>query len=1398
MKRITAIAGCILAILALFIACKNTTVTVHEKKTQYMVDFDLQEGTAPEGFKDSVLIDRGRKVSKPTQEITRNGYTFQYWSTEENGSEYDFEKPVTEGFTLYAVWVPAGKHYTVSFNPTGGKLDKPIPPAYPNANGKIKKPAETPKRTGYVFKHWSKKQNGAEYVFDVEKVETSFTLYAVWSEAYTIKFNLNGVSGSAPAEQIVAKSGTIQQPPAPVAEGFSFKHWAINTEPGTPAYDFTQPVTGACTLYAIWQQTAGSSIELQYTISFNLNGGTGDAADQTCKTGSKLTKPADPVKEGYTFKHWAINTEQGTPAYNFETETVSRSFTLFAIWQENTKNYTITFHLNGGNEPAPEPQSITQGGVLTQPAQPARDGYTFMHWAISTESGTPAYDFKEPVTESFDLYAIWDKVFTQGNGCTVTFYRNDGTNTVHATEMIEKGQPVSKPAIPTRDGYTFKHWAKTKNGAAYDFESAVTADQPLYAVWVQITDKMHDVTFNYWDKDTLTKSTKKKVKCQHGMTVQPENPPTVEGWKFRYWAAKEKNAYREYDFKSPVTKNFTLYAIWEEDTENANYTVTFDHNTDPAKKDTVTCRSGEPVKKPANPIYKGYVFKYWSIAEGDSYVEYNFDTPVTSDIELCAVWGELFTVTFDLNGESGTPPASQEVEENTYAKQPLSPSSTGATFKYWALDKAVPSAYIFTTAKVTADITLYAIWDYPAGTKKHTVTFDLNGGTGTTPQPQQVDHGQSASEPSEKPEKSGKEFGGWASEQNNSVPYNFSQNKVYTSFTLYAIWRSTGTTIMDIQGTQHTSPMKGQQVKEVTGIVTAITYKSKHPTGFYMQDPTGDGNEATSDGIYVELKGSSDGLEIGAEVKVNGTVVENGPEEETIQKGQNKGKAERLTVTQINDASFTVVGTGKKLPDPIKLSEQRLMLPVGTKTLGKIEPTEEAVDYWESLEGMRVLVTTPKVVAQNSANTYYVAPSDIDPKHWSYRNGIMYNDYIATPLVVLYPPACFESAKDSGITSHPDVGDTYTKDITGVVGYRSLGFGSCYQVYPTEKLPPYSKAATPLRPEEPNFEFNENNLNIVSYNLKNFSYAHSEDTQRAKQFAEHFINKLKAPDVIALIEVQDDDSAAKGSTLVSSEKTLKLLLDAIKAKSSIPYKDICIYPSNRADGGQGGSNIRCAYLYRTDRLELVPDKDGKPTLPTNSFTVEAELEKDGTRLVANPSRIGTGKNGKSIFNSVRKSLVAHFRFKSGSGSGGNAGKDFFMICNHFSSKLGDDMLWGKIQPARRRTEERREQQAGVVREFISNLLTQRPDAVVVSVGDYNDYWFSKTLSIMKGDDLKNAVEEMPLGERYTFTHDGKSQTLDHILVPKKVDIPVKNILNLNSEFADGISDHDPVYVQLHW
>lgn len=90
--------------------------------------------------------------------------------------------------------------------------------------------------------------------------------------------------------------------------------------------------------------------------------------------------------------------------------------------------------------------------------------------------------------------------------------------------------------------------------------------------------------------------------------------------------------------------------------------------------------------------------------------------------------------------------------------------------------------------------------------------------------------------------------------------------------------------------------------------------------------------------------------------------------------------------------------------------------------------------------------------------------------------------------------------------------------------------------------------------------------------------------------------------------------------------------------------------------------------------------------------------------------------------------------------------------------------------------------------------------MIVSVEDYNDFWFSKTLEIMKGSNMKNAIEALPENERYTFVYNAHSQTLDNILVPNRSEVAISgaNVLNVNSEFGGKLSDHDPVFVQLDW
>ena len=743
--------------------------------------------------------------------------------------------------------------------------------------------------------------------------------------------------------------------------------------------------------------------------------------------------------------------------------------------------------------------------------------------------------------------------------------------------------------------------------------------------------------------------------------------------------------------------------------------------------------------------------------------------------------------------------------------KPADPSRSGYDFKHWSKDQNGTTAYNFNDP-VTGSFTLYAVWE--SSTPHYTITVkDGNGGTDKIYYVNQND--KLPKLPNAK--KKNTLFKHWSKVEGGADAYNF-DDTVTDDFTLHAVYYEIPagqTRIYDIQGTNHVSSLKGQELETIPGIVTAITYSTEtptgFPTGFYLQDQDGDNNYVTSDGIYVYC-GKDNML---TELKVGDAVTVSGKVNEYLEEKKNKkgnpiyDKTERLSTTQLmsEQSKIQIKSHDNSLPDPIKLTPDKMVKTVATGTLGSLEPDTEAIDFYESLEGMRVTVEKPRVVAEPNYNTYYIAPYNADG--FSYRGGMMKPKYdsqdrhVAAPLLPLYTMGCFASKENAGIVApSATIGDSYDGDITGVISYYNDKYTGSYQIILTEKLPELHRGN--ITPEESHIQFADDKLNVVSYNLKNFSIenkydnyifqktGYHNDKERAEQFADHFINHLKAPDIICLIEIQDDNGTKKKG-VISSEQTLQLLIDKMNAiDSSKLYDKVWINPADGVDGGAPGANIRCAYLYRTDRVELVPDDDSTPT-DANESDTEAEIIGTGTntKLKANPARIGIGE---AVFDHCRKSLVAHFKFKDDI----NNGKDFFMINNHLSSKRGDTMLWGANQPPVRQSDAKRHEQAKIVRKFIDTILAARSDAMIVSVGDYNDFWFSKTMEIMKGTDMKNAVEELPENQRYTFVYDRHSQTLDNIIVPKHAIISGADVLNVNSEFGGKLSDHDPVFVQLSW
>jgi len=177
----------------------------------------------------------------------------------------------------------------------------------------------------------------------------------------------------------------------------------------------------------------------------------------------------------------------------------------------------------------------------------------------------------------------------------------------------------------------------------------------------------------------------------------------------------------------------------------------------------------------------------------------------------------------------------------------------------------------------------------------------------------------------------------------------------------------------------------------------------------------------------------------------------------------------------------------------------------------------------------------------------------------------------------------------------------------------------------------------------------------------------------------------------------------------------------------------------------------------------------------------------GPRLSLSPGRVDP-QNPAWV--ATRKPLAGEFRMR---------GKKVFVIANHFSSKGGDQPLFGRFQPPARSSEVARHAQAQSVNDFVDDILAADPEANVIVLGDINDFEFSQTVEILEGGVMTTLMDSLPKAERYSYVFEGNSQVLDQILVSNNLmgSFGIEyDPVHVNSEFADQASDHDPQVARL--
>ena len=563
--------------------------------------------------------------------------------------------------------------------------------------------------------------------------------------------------------------------------------------------------------------------------------------------------------------------------------------------------------------------------------------------------------------------------------------------------------------------------------------------------------------------------------------------------------------------------------------------------------------------------------------------------------------------------------------------------------------------------------------------------------------------------------------------------------------------------IGEVQGESHESPLVGKEV-----VINDVVVTKTDKTGFYVQDKVSDNNPKTSDAVYVASK---DKVESGDLLKVQGTVKEGYMEEYSVKPGQTfKKPAGSLTVTQIINA--TIIKLGKAdLPKALNISE-KMPKDIVDNTPTKYNPETEALDYWESLEGMRVEVTKPKVTGPQYKGDIYVLPGDYKGQKLNNIGGVNLRPGVQNTEVLPITVGNKFVAKAK---------DYFNENITGVVTYKNK----------TYKIDPSSVPAIQdggLKREVSKIYPSEDKLTIASYNIENFSAnnkGHDETPEeKVDKIANSFIKEVHSPDIITLIEVQDNNGGVNDGT-VDGVKSGEKLAQRIKSLGGPDYKYTEIAPVDGKDGGKPGANIRVAYLYNPKRVTLIGKEKGGSEEAARF--VNGHLEKNPARI--DPTSVH--------FEKVRKSLAAEFEFK---------GERIVVIANHLKSKLGDDAIYGSNQPSVENTKAKRIEEAKILNAFIKEGLRQNPNLKFVLTGDFNDFEFSDSVKTIVGNELVNLMAEHEQGDRYSYFYRGSNQSLDNVLISKNIkDKVVFSPVHINASFMEEhgrASDHDPVVVQI--
>jgi len=486
---------------------------------------------------------------------------------------------------------------------------------------------------------------------------------------YVITLNPNGGTVSTTTVNVVfGKSYTL---PTPTLSGYTFKGWYNGS---TQVTSGTWYIASNITLTAKWGET-------EYSINYNLDGGTNNKNNPSSYTTTQSVTLLAPTKKGHTFIGWKASGET-TAVYS---PTISKGSTenktYTAVWSANT--YTITFDANGGTC-GKTTETVTYGQYY-KPQTATRTGYSFNNWHYDTGKGYSEEYCNDYFTIDHDvtLVAWWN-----ANNYTITYDVNGGT--LSSTTQSVAYDSSYTLRTPTRTGYTFLGWynGNTKaEGGTWKRTSGLT----LKAKWQANTYK---VTFaaNGGNCDTTSLT----ATYDSSLTLPT---PTRTGYTFSGWY---DGSTRYYTGTWKTANAITLTAKWtartdipyvvnhyQENIYDSGYTLYASQDLTGTADSTI---------KPATNTYTGFTSPSKQTVtvnpDGSRVVNYYYTR-------------NSYSITFVTNGGNSITKITQKYQSSLSVPDAV---REDYTFGGWFTNATLTSSYSKPTTMPSTSRTLYAYW----------------------------------------------------------------------------------------------------------------------------------------------------------------------------------------------------------------------------------------------------------------------------------------------------------------------------------------------------------------------------------------------------------------------------------------------------------------------------------------------------------------------------------------------------------------------------------------------------------------------------------------------------------------------------------------------------------------